>query len=62
MLYVHVASAHLPELPQALVEASVDTDPDRRILRMLGARKLVPWQTGGKTTEAESKLLRIVRI
>lgn len=62
MLYVHVASAHQRELPRAIVEAAATAaDPDRRILAMLGARRLVPWQAGGKQTEAERQPLRIVR-
>jgi len=39
MLYVHVAEAHHRELPEIVrVAAMSETDPDTRILRMLGAR------------------------
>lgn len=39
MLYVHVAEAHLRELPEVIREAGDSvTDPDARILRMLSAR------------------------
>ena len=39
MLYVHVAENHRRDLPAAVIEAGQgETDPDRRILRMLGAR------------------------
>jgi hypothetical protein len=39
MLYVHVAEAHAREWPTPVQEAAArETDPDRRILMMLGAR------------------------
>jgi hypothetical protein len=39
MLYVHVAEAHHRELPEVVRLAAIgETDPDTRILRMLGAR------------------------
>jgi hypothetical protein len=39
MLYVHVAEAHHRELPEVVRLAAMnETDPDARILRMLGAR------------------------
>ena len=39
MLYVHVAEAHHRELPEVVRLAAMnETDPDTRILRMLGAR------------------------
>ena len=39
MLYVHVAEAHYRELPEVVrLGAMNETDPDTRILRMLGAR------------------------
>ncbi len=43
MLYVHVASNHARAIPEALTAAAAgETDPDQRIIRMLGARgKLV---------------------
>ena len=38
MIYVHVAENHRRELPQAVIEASLgEPDPDRRVLKMLGA-------------------------
>ncbi len=37
--YVHMAGAHARELPRSLVAAAAgEHDPDRRILKMLGAR------------------------
>ncbi len=51
MLYVHVAEAHPRELPEHVQEAAFSvTDPDRRILAMLGAR--------GKTV-AKTQLIEI---
>ena len=39
MLYVHVAEAHHRELPEVIRQvAKGESDPDARILRMLGAR------------------------
>ena len=39
MLYVHVAQDHHRELPEVVQLAAMnETDPDTRILRMLGAR------------------------
>jgi hypothetical protein len=39
MLYVHVAEAHRRELPEVVrLAAANETDPDTRILKMLGAR------------------------
>ncbi len=44
MLYVHVASDHLrPLTPEMLQAAGQESDPDRRIIRMLGARSSVPF-------------------
>jgi hypothetical protein len=58
MLYVHVAQAHLRELPPVLVQAATtQADPDRRILAMLSARAAVPWQGGAKKKEAHEKLV-----
>jgi integrase len=40
--YVHVAEAHRRETPLELMEAAAgEIDPDRRILKLLGARRLV---------------------
>jgi hypothetical protein len=39
MLYVHVAEAHHRELPEVVRIAAIgESDPDTRIVRMLGAR------------------------
>jgi integrase len=39
MLYVHVAEAHMRELPDAIRDrGDAERDPDRRIIAMLGAR------------------------
>jgi hypothetical protein len=39
MLYVHVAENHRREIPEAIIAAGrEESDPDRRILRLLGAR------------------------
>ena len=39
MLYVHVAEAHHRELPEVVrLAAMSETDPDKRIIRMLGVR------------------------
>lgn len=39
MLYVHVAENHRREIPEAIMMAGQgEADPDRRILKMLGAR------------------------
>jgi len=40
--YVHVAEAHRRETPPELIEAAAgEIDPDKRILKLLGARRLV---------------------
>ena len=42
MIYVHVAENHRREVPEPILEAAnSETDPDRRILAMLGARGAV---------------------
>src|SRR3954447_24230062 len=42
MLYVHFAEAHLRPLPEVILQAQRGyDDPDRRIIAMLGARRLV---------------------
>jgi hypothetical protein len=39
MLYVHVAENHRRDIPEIILLAgAAELDPDRRILRMLGAR------------------------
>jgi hypothetical protein len=39
MLYVHVAENHRRDIPESIVAAGCnEADPDRRILKMLGAR------------------------
>jgi integrase len=55
MLYVHVAEAHPRELPEHVRDAaSSETDPDRRILSMLGARG----KTVAKTQATETEVKR----
>ena len=56
MRYVHVADGHRRELPVALIEAAAaESDPDRRILKMLGARKVVPPLPLQSTSNASSQ-------
>lgn len=38
MIYVHVAENHRREIPEAIMAAATELDPDRRGLAMLGAR------------------------
>ena len=39
MLYVHIAENHRREIPPSILAAAqTETDPDRRVLQMLGAR------------------------
>jgi hypothetical protein len=53
MIYVHVAENHRCELPHAVIEASLgEPDPDRRVLKMLGAR--------GKTEAGRGESLAIL--
>ena len=55
MLYVHVAEAHPRELPEHVQQAACsETDPDRRILSMLGARG----KTVAKTQATETEVKR----
>jgi len=54
MLYVHVAEAHPRELPEHVQAACSETDPDRRILSMLGARG----KTVAKTQATEIQIKR----
>ena len=50
MLYVHVAENHRREIPQEIISAgSAEPDPDRRILRMLGARATFVPRSEGAT-------------
>src|ERR1700759_392167 len=48
MLYVNLADAHKRELPPAIVQAGArESDPDRRIVAMLGCRGiLVAFRSG----------------
>jgi hypothetical protein len=40
LLYVHLAQAHPRPLPPALLQAAAnESDPDQRVLQMLGARR-----------------------
>ncbi|TMQ23032.1 MAG: site-specific integrase [Deltaproteobacteria bacterium] len=51
MLYVHVAETHARELPQVIRDAAIgETDPDARIVRMLGARGTFVPRTEGSAT------------
>jgi hypothetical protein len=46
MLYVHFAEAHLWPLPEAILQTQRGhDDPDRRVIVMLGVRRLVPCGT-----------------
>ncbi|HEU4729005.1 MAG TPA: tyrosine-type recombinase/integrase [Kofleriaceae bacterium] len=52
MLYVSFAEAHLRPLPDALLQAQRGhDDPDRRVIAMLSARRLVP--RGSQVAAAE---------
>ncbi|HET9621233.1 MAG TPA: tyrosine-type recombinase/integrase, partial [Kofleriaceae bacterium] len=54
MLYVHIASDHMREVPPQIREAALgENDPDNRIICMLGARHRVPFGTRseGQATE-----------
>jgi len=52
MLYVHFAEAHLRPLPDVILQAQRDhDDPDRRVIAMLGVRRLVP--CGSQVAAAE---------
>lgn len=52
MLYVHVAAAHMRELPDHIREAGQrETDPDKRIVAMLGVRG----KTVAKTSSAKNE-------
>jgi hypothetical protein len=51
MLYVHVADDHAREPPQEIRDAGIgESDPDARIVRMLGARGTFVPQTEGPST------------
>ena len=59
MLYVHVAEAHPRELPEPVqLAASTTSDPDRRIVAMLGARG----KTVAKTQPTETEIQRSARV
>lgn len=54
MLYVNFAGAHMrPIPPEVHAAAGTELDPDKRILKMLGARGTVVAQPKGKKDEAE---------
>ncbi len=54
MAYVHVAEAHSRELPEHVRDAaSSETDPDRRILSMHGARGKIGARTQATETEVK---------
>ena len=47
MLYVHVAEAHQRDLPELIAAAGNVSDPDRRVVAMLGSRgKILPASEG----------------
>jgi integrase len=60
--YVHMAEGHPRDLPQQLLDAVAgEHDPDRRVLRMLGARVAVPPRhTDGTREEVTPAHLRLV--
>ena len=67
MRYVHIAGAHMRETPSmVLAAAEGEFDPDKRVLKMLGARVMVPVvmsaatsfrQTDGIKCEAHDKVV-----
>jgi len=60
MIYVHFAEAHLRPLPEVIVQAQRGyDDPDRRVIAMLGARRLVPRgsHVAAKSGSSEESLL-----
>ena len=62
--YVHVADDHRRELPQELIEAAAgEFDPDRRILKLLGARKAANLRhSDGTTGETQSDKCILKRV
>jgi hypothetical protein len=56
MRYVHVADGHQRELPpELLVALPGELDPDRRILKLLGARRCAnPRHPDGTETQTQS--------
>jgi integrase len=62
--YVHVADNHRRELPPKLIEAAAgEFDPDRRILKLLGARKAVNLRHSDGTTgekQGDKRILKLV--
>jgi integrase len=58
MLYVHVAENHARELPEPVREAAHgESDPDRRVLAMLGARESIRGKAVAKTAATSSASL-----
>jgi hypothetical protein len=64
--YVHVADDHRRELPPKLIEAAAgEFDPDRRILKLLGARRAVELRHSDGTTGEKQRgkcILKLVKI
>jgi hypothetical protein len=62
MRYVQVADGHRRDLPPELVAVVGETDPDRRILKLLGARKAVnPRHSDGtKAATQTEKCIQLV--
>jgi hypothetical protein len=53
MIYVHVAEHHRREIPDAVLAAAAgEPDPDRRVLKMLGARGNRPVATAAAVYES----------
>lgn len=59
MIYVHVAENHRREIPEAIVAAAAtESDPDRRVLKMLSARgSHVAAEAPGQTKKAAEAAL-----
>jgi integrase len=58
MIYVHVAEHHRREIPLHIIEAAKgEIDPDRRILKMLGARGTNVAQTATASSEKPTTLV-----
>jgi hypothetical protein len=57
MLYVHVADNHRREIPEGILAAGAgETDPDARIVRLLGARGSHVAANSGTSAETPAML------
>jgi integrase len=55
MLYVHVAESHRRDIPESVIDAGTkEIDPDRRVLKMLGARASHAQANGTTPTRNEA--------